>query len=50
MIAKPLNQILEVDIIALISNGVAEGRMIDYKRTLPGNSDAEKKEFLERVS
>jgi hypothetical protein len=50
MIAKPLNQILEVDIIALISNGVAEGRMIDYKRTLPGNSDAEKKEFLADVS
>jgi hypothetical protein len=46
MIPRPLNDIAEADLTALIGNGVAEGRTIDYKRTLPGNSDTDKKEFL----
>jgi hypothetical protein len=50
MIPKPLSAVAEADLTALISNGVAEGRMIDYKRVLPGNSDADKKEFLADVS
>ena len=50
MIPRPLNDIAEADLIALISNGVAEGRTIDYKRTLPGGSDADKKEFLADIS
>ena len=36
--------------MALIANAVSEGRTIDYKRELPGNSDGEKKEFLADVS
>lgn len=32
------------------SNAVSEGRTIDYKRELPGNSDGDKKEFLADVS
>jgi hypothetical protein len=50
MIPKALSDITENDLLALIGNGVAEGRTIDYKRELPGNSDSEKKDFLADVS
>jgi hypothetical protein len=50
MIGKDLKEIGESEISALISNAVAEGRTIEYKRDLPGNSDAEKKEFLADAS
>lgn len=50
MIQKELNEIAEADLVALISNGVAEGRTIDYKRDMPGNSDGDKKEFLADAS
>jgi predicted HTH transcriptional regulator len=50
MIPKPFEAIAEADLLALISNAVSEGRTIDYKRELPGNSDGEKKEFLADVS
>jgi len=50
MIPKQLNEVVESDLTALIANGVAEGRTIDYKLTLPGNSDADKKEFLADAS
>jgi predicted HTH transcriptional regulator len=50
MIQKPLDAITEADLLALITNKVREGRTIDYKRELPGNSYADKKEFLADVS
>jgi hypothetical protein len=50
MIARPFNDITEADLIGLIANGVTEGRTMDYKRSLPGNSDADKKEFLADTS
>jgi hypothetical protein len=50
MITKQLNDIQEADLLALISNAVAEGKTIEYKQSLPGNSDGEKKEFLADVS
>ncbi len=50
MIQKRLEDITEDDIAALITNAVSEGRTIDYKRELPGNSDGAKKEFLADVS
>jgi hypothetical protein len=50
MIPRLLNHITENDLVALITNGVSEGRTIDYKRDLPGNSDGDKKEFLADVS
>ncbi|WP_053322557.1 helix-turn-helix domain-containing protein [Mariprofundus ferrooxydans] len=50
MILKPLQQIAEADIQDLLDNEVPEGRSLDYKLTLPGNSDADKKEFLADVS
>jgi len=50
MITKPLEQIVEADFQTLISNAVREGRTIEYKGTLPGNADADKREFLADVS
>ena len=38
------------DVLSLITNKVSESRMLDYKETLPGNSDAQKREFLCDVS
>lgn len=40
----------EENLLDLITNQVAEGRMLDYKLTLPGNSDDDKREFLADVS
>ncbi len=50
MIPKVLNEIAEADLTALITNGVTESRTIEYKLALPGNSDADKKEFLADAS
>src|SRR5215831_3088675 len=50
MITKQLNDIQEADLQALISNAVAEGKTIEYKQSLPGNSDDDKKKFLAGVS
>ena len=50
MINKPFDQIDKDEIVNLISNEVREGRMLDYKETLPGNSDSDKMEFLADVS
>jgi Schlafen, AlbA_2 len=50
MISKPFEQIDKADILNLIANEVGEGRILDYKEILPGNSDSEKTEFLADVS
>ena len=50
MIPKRFEDIAKADIDALVANGVPEGRTLDYKRTLPGNGDEDKKEFLADVS
>ena len=50
MIARPLDAISEADITALVNDGVAEDRTLEYKEALPGSSDADKKEFLADVS
>jgi hypothetical protein len=50
MIHKPLDQVCREDIEALVANEVKEGRTIEYKETLPGNADQDKKEFLADVS
>lgn len=48
---KPLESIKERDLQELLDNKVSEIRKtIEYKRSLPGNSDREKKEFLFDVS
>jgi predicted HTH transcriptional regulator len=46
----PLDLIDETILQTLVSNKVAEGKKIEYKQALPGNSDSEKKEFLADVS
>jgi Putative DNA-binding domain len=50
MISKTLDEIGEIDLEALLSNGVSEGKTIEYKVSLPGNSDGDKKEFLADIS
>jgi len=47
---KPLESITETDLEGLLDNGVAEGKTIEYKRSLPGNTHDDKKEFLADVS
>ncbi len=50
MINKPFDLINKTEVLNLISNEVREGRMLDYKETLPGGSDSDKTEFLADVS
>lgn len=50
MINKQFDLIDKNDIDALIYNGVAESRTLEYKEKLSGNSDEDKKEFLADIS
>ncbi|MCK4659362.1 MAG: ATP-binding protein [Phycisphaerae bacterium] len=50
MIQKPIDKITKDDIHSLIENKVREGRIIDYKASLPGKADKDKTEFLADVS
>lgn len=50
MIPKDVNQVTEEDLQTLIDNKVSERKTTEYKQTLLGNSDKEKKEFLADVS
>lgn len=47
---NPTSPFTEDNLLDLIANQVAEGRMLDYKLIQPGNSDDDKKEFLADVS
>jgi hypothetical protein len=47
---KPLERFAIADLEELIDNQVSEQRTLDYKRALPGTTDAEKREFLRDVS
>jgi len=50
MIAKDIDQITEEDLQALVGNAVVERKTLEYKQSLPSNTDNEKKEFLADVS
>lgn len=50
MINARFEHITAEHIQALVADGVPEGRTIEYKQDLPGNSDSAKKEFLADVS
>jgi hypothetical protein len=50
MINKQFELIGKENIDALVADEVAEGKTIEYKEQLPGNSDTDKKEFLADVS
>jgi hypothetical protein len=50
MIAKSFDEIGKVDIESLVTSRETEGREIEYKKLLPGNSDEDKREFLHDAS
>lgn len=50
MIAKSIDHIAETDLQVLIINAISERKTIEYKESLPGNPDHDKKEFLGDVS
>ena len=50
MIPKALAEITAQDLTALVEASHPEGRTIDYKRELPGNSDDDKRNFLYDVT
>lgn len=50
MINKHLDKIDLNDLEQLRSNAVLEGKTIEYKKLLPTNSDADRKEFLADIS
>lgn len=50
MISKPFDLVEKIDIDALVADEVREGRALEYKEKLPGNSDGEKTELLADVS
>src|SRR5947209_3490588 len=47
---KHMEDVEEADLQGLVSGGVSEGRLIEYKLALPGGGDNDKKEFLADVS
>lgn len=47
---KPLASISEADLQYLLVNKIHESKDIEYKRSLPGNADSDKKEFLADVT
>jgi hypothetical protein len=50
MISKPFDRIEKSDIDSLVANVVKERRTLEFKQSLPGGKDSEKKEFLADVS
>lgn len=49
MIAKPLDSITLADLQALMENGVPEGKSLEYKREIPGQSPEDKKKILRAI-
>lgn len=47
---RTIEEIDKSDIDSLIASGIPETRALDYKASLPGNSDSDKKEFLADIS
>lgn len=50
MIPKPLSDIVEADLLAMIDSGVAENRHLEFKQQLPDASDQGKGRFLKAVT
>ena len=48
--SRPLDSIDEADLLALIDNGIAESKGIEYKKALFGSAESAKREFLADVS
>ncbi len=49
MIARPVREITEADLLALVTNQTAESQTLDFKRDLPGRDSAAKHEFASDV-
>ncbi|MCW4048786.1 MAG: ATP-binding protein [Candidatus Bathyarchaeota archaeon] len=47
---KTLDKIVETDLQQLVTNQVRENKKIEYKKILPGYSNAQKREFLSDIS
>jgi len=47
---KQFESVDENDLLSLVDNQVIERKTLEYKESLPGNSDSEKREFLADVS
>jgi hypothetical protein len=47
---RSIDELTEHDLQALVSNQVAESKSVEYKETLPGGSNNEKREFLADVT
>jgi len=47
---KDFNLVDKTDVERFVAQAVTEGRTLDYKRDLPGSSDADGKEFLADIS
>jgi len=50
LLHKDIDSLTETDLVSLIENTVREGRNIEYKEDLPGNSDDDRREFLADIS
>lgn len=50
MIEQSIDQVSRADIVGLVHRSASEGRTLEFKRDLPGNTDAEVKEFLADVT
>lgn len=50
MLDQSIDSLSEPDLQRLVNNRVSESRHLDFKRDLPGGSDAERKEFLADVT
>src|SRR4051812_8827149 len=50
MIDRQFDAIQKADIDRLVDNGVPEGRTLEYKESLPGGKDEDRREFLADVS
>lgn len=50
MIQKNFDEITKADIDFLIDNKIGESKTLEYKETLPGTRDSDKKEFLADIS
>ena len=50
LLAKQVEQLTEADLQSLVTSGVPESQLIDYKQTAVGNSDKDRYEFLADVS
>src|SRR4030095_8501924 len=46
---KRLESLTESDLQNLIDSGFGENRVIEYKRSLPGKTESDKKEFIKDI-